>query len=200
MLRTDSLRLEVEIKNRIEQSVAVQASILGLTGQLARVADLLISAYLRGRKVLLFGNGGSAADAQHLAAELVGRFSLERTPLPAIALTVNTSSLTAIGNDHGFDEVFARQINAFGVPGDVAIGISTSGNSPNVIRGIQVARHLGMVTVALTGAVGGKLANEVDECIRIPSTIIPRIQEGHLMIGHILFEMIELALFKWKEA
>ena len=148
-----------------------------------------------GNKVLLFGNGGSAADAQHIAAELVGRYKRERRALPAIALTVNTSSLTAIGNDCGFEHVFARQLEAMGAAGDVAVGISTSGNSPNVLRGIEVAKAGSLLTVALTGRTGGSLGKIVDYCIQVPSDDTARIQEAHILVGHILCEYVEQTLF-----
>lgn len=162
---------------------------------IANVSGLLASALRQGGKVLLFGNGGSAADAQHIAAELVGRFAFDRPALPALALSENGSSVTAIGNDEGFDQVFARQIEAFGRPGDVAIGISTSGNSVNVIRGMSAARKLGLQTIALTGRKGGNLRNCVDHCVCIPSDETPRIQECHILIGHILSQLVESELF-----
>jgi len=162
---------------------------------LAQVAEELIKIYRAGKKVLLFGNGGSAADAQHIAAELVGKYYIDRRPLPAEALTVNTSSLTAIGNDYAFERIFARQVEALGNPGDVAIRISTSGNSPNVIEAIRAAKKKGMSTIGLTGAEGGRLKNEVDYCICVTSKDTPRIQEAHILIGHIWCELIERALF-----
>lgn len=162
---------------------------------LVQVAEELIQAYKAGKKVLLFGNGGSAADAQHIAAELVGKYYLERKPLPAQALTVNTSSLTAIGNDYAFEQIFARQVEALGNSGDVAIGISTSGNSPNVIRGLQAGKRKRLITVGLTGEDGGTLKGEVDYCICVPSKDTPRIQEAHILIGHILCELVERSLF-----
>jgi len=163
---------------------------------LAQVAEKLIEAYRAGKKMLLFGNGGSAADAQHIAAELVGKYYLDRRPLPAEALTVNASSVTAIGNDYSFNDIFSRQVQALGNPGDVAIGISTSGNSLNVIKGAQTAKRKGMITVGLTGEDGGSLKDEVDYCVCVPSRDTPRIQEAHIMIGHILCELIEHALFE----
>lgn len=144
-----------------------------------------------GRKILLFGNGGSAADAQHIAAELVGRFSRERRALPALALTTNTSTVTAVGNDYSYDRIFARQVEAFGASGDVAIGISTSGKSPNVIEAIRVAESIGMLTAGMTGASGRDLAELVDYCLRVPSEKTPRIQEAHILIGHILCEIVD---------
>jgi D-sedoheptulose 7-phosphate isomerase len=161
---------------------------------IAAVAELIVKAMRQGRKLLLFGNGGSAADAQHLAAEFVGRFAIERAALPAFALSVNTSCLTAIGNDYGFDQVFARQIEAFGKAGDVAVGISTSGNSPNVLLGLAKAKEIGLTTVALTGDSGGNMKNDADYCICAPSSETPRIQECHILIGHAIAELVEKAI------
>ncbi len=154
----------------------------------------IASALRSGHKVLFFGNGGSAADAQHLAAELTGRFLAERGSLAGLALNCNASSLTAIGNDYGFDLVFARQLAGLGAAGDVAVGITTSGNSPNVLRAMEAAREKSLLTVGLTGR-GGKIASLVDHCIRIPSECVPRIQEAHILTGHILCAIIEQELF-----
>jgi len=187
--------LEALIRERIEASIELKQAILKQSQLLAQVAEELIKVYRAGKKVLLFGNGGSAADAQHIAAELVGKYYIDRRPLPAEALTVNTSSLTAIANDYAFERIFARQVEALGNSGDVAIGISTSGNSFNVIEAIRVAKKKGMITIGLTGADGGLLKNEVDYCICVPSTDTPRIQEAHILIGHIWCELIERALF-----
>ena len=147
-----------------------------------------------GGKLLFFGNGGSAADAQHLAAEFVGRFVRERAGLPAIALTTDSSILTAVGNDYGFDQIFARQVQALGRPGDVAIAISTSGNSPNIIEGVKAARKGYLKTIGLSGKDGGLLAAEADVVITIASTSTARIQECHITIGHLLCELTEEAL------
>ena len=160
-----------------------------------QIADEILRAYQKGNKVVWFGNGGSAADAQHLSAELMGKFYLNRKALESIALTTNTSALTAIANDYDFSEIFARQIEALVKPGDVAIGISTSGNSPNVIRGIEQAKKQGAVTVALTGATGGKLKTSADYLVAVPSTDVARIQESHIMIGHIICYLVEKELF-----
>jgi D-sedoheptulose 7-phosphate isomerase len=166
------------------------------TDALVRAIELVASALAAGGKVLLFGNGGSAADAQHIAAELVGRFIGERKPIPAIALTTDTSALTAIANDYGYDEVFARQVRALGRPGDVAIGISSCGNSPSVILAVDAARAAGLTTIGLTGGNGGKLANAVDVCLRVSaSTLSCRIQETHILIGHVICELVERRLF-----
>ena len=157
-------------------------------------AGLIIMCLRAGGKVLFFGNGGSAADAQHLAAEFVGRFVRERAGLPAIALTTDSSILTAVGNDYGFDQIFARQVQALGRPGDVAIAISTSGNSPNIIEGVKAARKGYLKTIGLSGKDGGLLAAEADVVITIASTSTARIQECHITIGHLLCELTEEAL------
>lgn len=187
--------LQAVISLRIEASIAVHQRLLSQTDICVEVAQRIIRAVRRGNKVVLFGNGGSAADAQHIAAEFVGRYYLDRPALPAQALTVNTSSLTAIGNDYAFDHIFSRQIEAFGQAGDVAIGLSTSGNSRNVLEAFRAAKRKDMLTVAMTGESGGQLKAEVDYCICIPSTDTPRIQEGHILVGHILSELVEEALF-----
>lgn len=158
-------------------------------------AQVIAECLREGGKVLLFGNGGSAADAQHLAAEFVGRFVLERSPLPGIALTTDSSILTAVGNDYGFDQVFVRQVLALGRPGDVAIGISTSGNSPNVIKAVQAAAERGLRTIGLAGRDGGALAKAVEIAITVPSTNTARIQECHIAVGHVLCELVEDELF-----
>lgn len=183
-----SIASSIEIKQKLLDSAEI-------VSQMASVSEILIEAVQTGNKPLLFGNGGSAADAQHIAAEFVGRFAFNRPALPALALSVNTSCVTAIGNDYGFDLVFARQIEALGRSGDVAIGISTSGNSPNILRAFAVAKQMGMYTVALTGATGGKLKGAVDHCICVPSNETPRIQECHILIGHIISELVEETIF-----
>ena len=150
----------------------------------------------QGGKLLLFGNGGSAADAQHIAAEFVGRYRLEREAFPALALTTNASTLTAVANDYGYKEVFARQIAAFGTKIDAAIGISTSGNSPNVLRGLTAARERGMLTVGLTGHAGGELKALADLCLCVPSEVTARIQECHILAGHVISGYCERVLAK----
>lgn len=162
--------------------------------RIALVAGLMVTAFREGRKVLLFGNGGSATDAAHIAAEFVGRYKRERTPLPAIALATDIAAITCIANDYGYDELFARQVRAHGQKGDIAVGISTSGNSPNVLKGIEAARECGMITVAWTGGTGGKLAGLVDHPFVVPSTVTARIQESHITLGHVLCELIEETL------
>ena len=188
-------QLQVVISQRIEDSIAVKQRLLRHTEICAEVAENIIRAFRRGNKVLLFGNGGSAADAQHIAAEFVGRYYLDRPALPAQALTVNTSSLTAIGNDYAYDQIFSRQIEAFGQAGDVAIGISTSGNSRNVIEALRAAKRKDIIAVGMTGESGGQLKAEVDYCICVPSRDTPRIQEAHILVGHILSELVEQAIF-----
>ncbi len=154
-------------------------------------AALLTSALRAGKKVLIFGNGGSACDSQHMAAELVGRFQKERAGLPAVALTADTAVLTSVGNDYGFDMIFRRQIEALGQTGDAAVGISTSGNSPNVVAGMEAARRKGLKTIALTGEGGGRLAALADICITVPSRVTARVQESFLLIEHMICEMVE---------
>jgi D-sedoheptulose 7-phosphate isomerase len=160
-----------------------------------QVAWEVIRSLRAGGKVLLFGNGGSAADAQHIAAELVGRYKLERPGLPAIAVTVNTSTLTAIANDYGYEHVFARQVQTLGRSGDVAVGISTSGNAPNVLRGLETAKAAGLISVAMTGRGGGKVKDVAQYCLRVPSDETARIQECHILIGHIVCDFVERELF-----
>jgi len=188
--------LKPVIASQLRESSRVLAATARLAPRIAEAAELLLSAYRRGHKVLVFGNGGSAADAQHFAGELVGRFTRNRPPLPALALTVNASDLTAIANDFGFAEVFARQLTAHARPGDAAVAISTSGDSPNVLRAVAAARKLGVATVGLTGARGGRLKDAVEVCIRVPSSAVARIQEAHGAIIHLWCGIIEDAIFK----
>jgi len=184
------------VRRSIEESIAVKQALAEQMGEaIASVARLVSECFRSGHKVLLFGNGGSASDAQHIAAEWTGRYIDDRPALPAIALTSNTSELTAIGNDYGFDRSFSRLIEAHGVAGDVAIAISTSGNSPNILTAVETAKELGLVSVGLVGKGGGKLAPAVDHPITVPSDATPRIQESHIMIGHIVCELVEANLF-----
>ena len=162
---------------------------------IARTVETIAHGLRNGHKVLFFGNGGSAADAQHLAAELVGRFGPNRSPLPAISLATDTSVLTAVGNDYGYDKVFARQIEALGQSGDIAIAISTSGNSPSVLAAIDVARSKGLFTIGFTGETSGKMKDRVEVLFRVPSRETPRIQETHVVLGHILCELVDRELF-----
>ena len=159
--------------------------------RIVQVAALLAKAFQNGNKVLLFGNGGSATDAAHIAAEFVGRYQRDRMPLPAIALATDIAAITCIANDYGYDELFARQVRAHGRKGDIAIGISTSGNSPNVLKGVEAARDGGLTTIAWTGANGGKLAGLVEYPFVVPSTVTSRIQESHITLGHVLCELVE---------
>jgi D-sedoheptulose 7-phosphate isomerase len=163
--------------------------------RIVQVAHVIAGAFRDGRKVLLFGNGGSSTDASHIAAEFVGRYLRERRPLPAIALGTDMAAVTCISNDYDFTEVFARQVKAHGQKGDVVIAISTSGNSPNVLKGLDAARELGLTTIGWTGGKGGKLAEAVEYLFVVPSTVTARIQESHITLGHVLCELIEEELF-----
>lgn len=184
------------ISEYFERSIQTKHELLKTKVEvIAQIAKLIANAYREGNKVVWFGNGGSAADAQHLACELVSRFYLERKALASIALTTNTSELTAIANDYDFSQVFARQVEALVNPGDVVIGISTSGNSQNVIEGIKEAKRLGAITIAFTGASGGKLKGKVDFLLAVPSEVTSHIQESHIMIGHIICYLVEKELF-----
>ncbi|HCY89952.1 MAG TPA: D-sedoheptulose 7-phosphate isomerase [Chitinophagaceae bacterium] len=162
---------------------------------IARCAETITQAFRNGNKVLFCGNGGSAADAQHLAAEFSGRFYTDRKALPAEALHVNTSYITAVANDYSYDVVYSRMIDGIGRPGDVVVGLSTSGNSGNILKAFESAKKLGMVTVGFTGATGGKMKDLSDFLINVPSTDTPRIQESHIMIGHIICQMVEESYF-----
>lgn len=183
--------------NLVEQRMADHAAVLAATKALApdieRAGILIRNALAGGHKILFCGNGGSAADSQHLAAEIVGRFQKERPSLPALALTVDTSVLTAVANDYGYDTVFSRQVEGLGNDGDVLVGISTSGNSKNVIAAIEAARKKRMKVIGFTGIGGGKMADLCDVCLAVPSKVTARTQEMHIMIGHILCEIAEEA-------
>jgi len=187
------------VKDYVRRSLAAVQSAAGdahFLAVLTRVAETIRRSIDNHGKLLLFGNGGSAADAQHIAAEFVGRFLRERRALPAIALTTDTSALTSIGNDYGFDDVFARQVRGLGTRGDVALAISTSGRSPNVLRAVEAAREIGLKVVALTGGDGGALAAAADVTLRVSaSTISARIQETHILIGHVICELVDQRLF-----
>lgn len=178
----EMFRDSAEVKLRFVEEHALRIEAVA-----RRMAEVL----RRGGKLLFFGNGGSAADAQHLAAEFVNRFLAHRGALAALALTTDTSALTAIGNDLGFDQVFSRQVEALGRPGDLVVAISTSGNSPNVLRGVEAARHLGCATVGFTGGSGGALAKAADEVFIVPSQKTPHIQETHITLGHALCALVE---------
>jgi len=186
------------VRDRVQRSIEVKQALLSdatFDEMVAQAALQIVKALRSGGKVIFCGNGGSAADAQHLAAEFTGRYLKERSALPALALHANTSALTAIGNDYGFDRVFSRQMEALGKEGDVAVCISTSGNSPNVLRALEVAKSKSIYTVALTGASGGKMKQLADCTICIPSDETPRIQECHILTGHIICEIAEEMLF-----
>jgi D-sedoheptulose 7-phosphate isomerase len=188
----------MRIKEVILQSIELKRQILEsaqIIEQIQLVADECIGCLRKGGKILFCGNGGSAADAQHLAAELSGRFYYDRDPLFAEALHVNTSYLTAVANDYSYDEIYARQVKAKGRKNDVLIGISTSGNSENIIRAMKVAREIGMKTIGLTGESGGKMKEFSDHLLNVPSNDTPRIQEAHILVGHILCELIESEIF-----
>lgn len=188
----------MRIKESIAESIAIKQRILSddhLIEVIKDVANTCLEAFCNGNKVLFCGNGGSAADAQHLAAEFSGRFYYDRPPLPSEALHVNTSYLTAVANDYSFDEVYARIVKGTGKEGDVLIGISTSGNSKNILRALEVADELGMITVGMTGETGGRMKDLCDFLINVPSSDTPRIQESHIMIGHIICEFVESSIF-----
>ena len=183
------------LRANIESSIEVHGKLLeACLPAMTAAANALVSAYGSGHKALLFGNGGSSTDAQHLAGEFLGRYLRERSPMPAIALADNTAAMTAIANDYGFDQVFARQIKALGTPGDVAIALSTSGNSRNVMEAVTIARKLGLFTIGLTGSSGGLLRGLVDTLIAIPSDETPRVQECHILVGHALCDAVEHAM------
>src|SRR6185437_600881 len=190
------MALERVFAENFAQSHSVkQAALEQLLPRLVASAERLIACYRSGGKALFFGNGGSAADAQHLAAEFVGRYLAERRPLPALALNANSSAVTAIGNDYGYEHSFSRQLEALGCRGDVAVGISTSGNSPNLVVALRKARELGMATIGMTGEGGGKMRAQADFLLDVPSRETPRIQECHILIGHCLAQAVEQALF-----
>jgi len=183
------------LRGNIERSIEVHSKLIGAClPAMTAAADALLLAYRSGHKALFFGNGGSAADAQHLAAEFLGRYLLERRPLPAVALHCDTSAVTAIANDYGYEYVFSRQLQALGVSGDVAVAISTSGNSQSVVEGVNCARQMGLYTIGLTGASGGRLNGLVDTLIAVPSDETPRIQECHILVGHALCDVVEQAI------
>lgn len=186
------------MEKQIEQSIEVKQAILSNKGLMSLIEEIsvkTIELYEKGNKIMLAGNGGSAADAQHIAGELVSRFYFDRPGLPSIALTTDTSILTAIGNDYGYERLFSRQIQANGVEGDMFIGISTSGNSANVIKALEECKNKNIITVGFTGENGGKMAELCDYCIKIPSNETPRIQEAHILVGHIICSIIEEAIF-----
>ena len=189
------------IENQIKDSINLKNKILQdkrLINLIAEVSQLCTNIYKKGNKTLLAGNGGSAADSQHIAAEFVSRFYFDRPGIPSIALTTDTSIITAIGNDYGYEQLFARQIEALGNEGDMFFALSTSGNSNNIIKGILKAKEKNIITVGITGETGGKMGSLCDFCFKVPSSDTPRIQECHIMIGHIICSIVEKNLFEAK--
>ena len=183
-------------RDAIEDNVALGRRLLepDRVSEIVRVAEIVSTSLSAGGKLLVFGNGGSASDASHIATEFVARFMRDRRALPAVSLAADNSALTAIANDFGFERVFARQLEALAGPLDIALAISTSGRSANVLVGARMARSLGLATIGLTGADGGELAGLVDVCLRVPSDVTARVQEGHILIGHVLCELVEQTL------
>lgn len=190
--------MKLLIEQRIRESAQVKLDVLECGEVLCALEEAIqvtIDCFKSGKKMLLCGNGGSAADAQHLAAEFAGRFYMDRKPLPAHALHVNTSYLTAVANDYGYDDVYKRATESFGRMGDVMLALSTSGNSTNVIRALEAAKSIGMIRVGFTGSNGGKMQQYCDYLVKVPSEDVARIQENHIMLGHILCEAVESSLF-----
>ena len=186
------------IKDQIKKSYETKQAVYeneALLEKIEEVAQMCVNLYKGDKKTILAGNGGSAADAQHIAAELVGRYGFDRPSIPSLALTTDTSNLTAIGNDYGYDQVFSRQLEGMGQAGDIFIGISTSGNSVNIIKAFESAKKKGITTVALTGRDGGEMAKMADVALVVPSNSTPRIQESHILIGHIICDIIEKETF-----
>jgi D-sedoheptulose 7-phosphate isomerase len=196
-------QFDAHIRTLVESAIATMElfrSDTALHATLSKIAQSMIDAFRQGNKILLFGNGGSASDAEHIAAEFVGRFAFDRPALPAISLAENLCSVTAISNDYGFELVFSRQIEALARPGDIAMAISTSGNSPNVLHGVAAANKANLLTIGLTGRSGGKLRSLVKQCVCVPSDDTPRIQECHTLIGHVLSGIVEQELFGQKNS
>jgi len=192
--------MEDYIIKAFRESVQVKEAFLNENlNRVVAAIDAVTAALMAGNKILLFGNGGSAADAQHLAAEFVNRFLIERPPLPAIALTTDTSVITSIGNDYDFSDIFSKQIRAIGQRGDIAWGISTSGTSVNVVKGFEAAKKIGMTTIAFTGRDGGEIGRMVDFHLNVSSNSTPRIQEVHITVGHVICEMVDFKLFQRPE-
>ena len=189
-----------DIKNSLEQISQNFIKLQSKIDIIEKISQLWINALAQGKKVIFCGNGGSAADSQHLAAELMGRYKIDRDPMPAVSLTVDTSALTAIGNDYGYDKVFSRQLRGIGNAGDVLVGISTSGNSKNIIDAFAVAKEKGIKTIAFTGEHGGKMKEIADVCLNVPSNITNNIQEMHIACGHLICGIVEMFFFaKLKE-
>jgi D-sedoheptulose 7-phosphate isomerase len=198
---TDSGPTTAVIRQRVRESIALKEALLAdeFIEPLARLADRVVTSVRGGGKVILFGNGGSAADATHVAAEFVGRFAFDREPMPALSLSDNVSAVTAIGNDYGYELTFARQVTALGSPGDVAIALSTSGSSANVLEGLRAARARHIFAAGFTGLKGTEMAALADLAIVIPSDVTARIQEGYMLLGHIVCELVEKELFPQRE-
>jgi D-sedoheptulose 7-phosphate isomerase len=195
------MNLVSRLQGAVDESISLKKRFVAAQGDaVVAAAQMLAGVFQAGGKVFLFGNGGSAADAQHLAAEFVNRFQVERPPLAALALTTDTSILTAVANDYDFLQVFAKQVRALGRPGDLALGLSTSGNSPNVVEGLKAARQLGLKTLALSGRDGGPVAQAAELALIVPSRNTPRIQEVHITIGHVLCDLVDFILFPEKFA
>ena len=191
--------MENQIRNIIQASIDTKQKLLAdavLVKKIEEVTEIIVTAFKNGNKVLFCGNGGSAADAQHLAAEFSGRFYIDRNPLPSEALHCNTSYITAVANDYGYDLVYSRIIKGSGKAGDILVALSTSGNSVNILNAIDQAKKLGMISVGLTGEGGGKMKGNCDHLINVPSNDTPRIQESHIMVGHIICQLVEQELFK----
>lgn len=191
---TDQIQAQQTIQQAFDEHAAVLAATRALFPQIEEAADRVTDCLAKGGTILLCGNGGSAADAQHIAGEFVGRFYKERRPLPALALHTNTTVMTAIGNDYSFDTVYRRQVRAHGRPADLLIGITTSGNSPNILHAAEAARESEMTVIGLTGETGGKLRALCDLCLCVPSSDTPRIQEMHILIGHLICQISEARL------
>lgn len=187
--------MEKDIFSILEATIKVIDGVKELTPLIVKISNEIINAYRNNKKIILFGNGGSAADAQHIATEFVGKFYKDRESLPALAFNTNTSVVTATANDYGFDKVFERQVSSFVGEGDIVIGISTSGNSPNVIKGLEKAKEKKAITVGFTGRNENKIEKIADYCLKIPSTDTPRIQEAHITVGHIICYLVENELF-----
>ena len=183
--------MEAIIRESIKSSILVHERLFDIAGDIKKASELMVKCIISGNKVIFAGNGGSAADSQHLAAELVNRFRMERRPMAGLALTTDTSVITSIGNDYSFDDIFTKQLKALGQKGDVFLAISTSGNSRNILNALRVARDMEIGSIGLTGKGGGSMKDLVDVLIDVPSTDTARIQEAHILIGHILCEIVE---------
>jgi D-sedoheptulose 7-phosphate isomerase len=197
MAGVNAARATELVRARLQDSIDSKRAMLDseCIAQAADIADRIVTALREGGKVIFFGNGGSSMDAGHLAAEFLGRFYYDRPSLPSVSLADSTAAMTAIGNDYSYDEVFARQVRGLGAAGDVLVGLTTSGNSPNVVTALRTGRELGMVTVALTGSKGGAVAEVADVCVQVPTSDTPRVQEACMHIGHSICEIVEATMF-----